>query len=106
MLTNTPSRAKLPFLIAAMLLVAVIALIGSGLAGTAQAQASNDSIPSLTLDSHQPGQLVITWQAPASAPTDYRVSWANADLNWLSWKDANEPQEERTNGRRTSTPPT
>ena len=90
--TNTASRAKLPIMIAAWLLVAVIALIGSGLTGTAQAQASNDSIPSLTLDSHQPGQLVITWQAPASAPTDYRVSWANADLNWLSWKDANEPQ--------------
>ena len=90
--TNTASRAKLPIMIAAWLLVAVIALIGSGLDGTAQAQASNDSIPSLTLDSQQPGQLVITWQAPASPPTDYRVSWANADLNWLSWKDANEPQ--------------
>ena len=92
MLTNTPSRAKLPFLIAAMLLVAVIALIGSGLTGNAHAQAGSDVIPSINLDSHQPGQLVITWQAPASAPTDYRVSWANADLNWLSWKDANEPQ--------------
>ena len=90
--TNTVSPAKLPIMIAAWLLVAVIALIGSGLAGNAHAQASNDSIPSLTLDSHQPGQLVITWQAPASPPTDYRVSWANADLNWLSWKDANEPQ--------------
>ena len=54
--TNTARRAKLPIMIAAWLLVAVIALIGSGLAGTAQAQASNDSIPSL--------RRVVTWQAP------------------------------------------
>ena len=92
MITHTPSRAKSTFLITAWLLVAVIALVGSGLAGTAQAQVSNDSIPSLTLDSNQTGQLVITWQPPQQSPTDYRIRWTNTNLNWLSWKDTNEPQ--------------
>ena len=92
MLTNTPSRAKLPFLIAAMLLVAVIALIGSGLTGNAHAQAGSDVIPSITLDSNQPGQLVITWATPEQAPTDYRVRWAHTSLGFLSYKDSNEAQ--------------
>ena len=42
-------RARLPILIAALLLVASMTFIGSGMAGSAQAQAGNNSIPSLTL---------------------------------------------------------
>ena len=90
--TNTASRAKLPILITAWVLVAIIALIGSGLAGTAHAQAESGAIPSLTLDSNEPGQLVINWQAPDPAPTDYRLSWANSSLEFLSYKDSNEAQ--------------
>ena len=74
--------AKLPIMIAAWLLVAVIALIGSGLTGNAHAQAGSDVIPSITLDSNQPGQLVITWETPEQAPTDYRVRWANTSLGF------------------------
>ena len=90
--TNTVSPAKLPIMIAAWLLVAVIALIGSGLAGKAHAQAGSDVIPSITLDSNQPGQLVITWATPEQAPTDYRVRWAHTSLGFLSYKDSNEAQ--------------
>ena len=90
--TNTPSRAKLPIMIAAWLLVAVIALVGSGLAGNAQAQAGSDVIPSITLDSNQPGQLVITWATPEQAPTDYRIRWANTNLGFPSYSAANEPE--------------
>ena len=82
-------RARLPILIAALLL---LAFIGSGMVGSAQAQAGNDSIPSITLDSHQPGQLTITWEAPEQAPTDYRIRWANTDLDWLSWTGDNEAE--------------
>ena len=94
MTLHRSNKPALWLLAAALTILAVTILATSAMTAPApaHAQASNDSIPSLTLDSHQPGQLVITWQAPASAPTDYRVSWANADLNWLSWKDANEPQ--------------
>ena len=73
MLTHTPSRAKLPFLIAAWMLVAIIALIGSGLTGTTQAQGTSGVIPSINLDSNEAGQLIITWATPEQAPTDYRI---------------------------------
>ena len=90
--TNTASRAKLPIMIAAWLLVAVIALIGSGLTGNAHAQAGNDSIPSLTLDSNEPGQLVINWQTPEQAPTDYRIRWANSSIGFPSYNSPNEAE--------------
>ena len=90
--TNTVSPAKLPIMIAAWLLVAVIALIGSGLAGNAHAQAGSDVIPSITLDSNEPGQLIINWQAPDPAPTDYRIRWANTDQGWPSWSGTNEAE--------------
>ena len=79
-------------MIAAWLLVAVIALIGSGLTGNAHAQAGSDVIPSITLDSNQPGQLVITWATPDPAPTDYRIRWANTNLGFPSYSAANEPE--------------
>ena len=70
MFTHTPGRAKSTFLITAWILAAIIALIGSGLdRNRPRSGSSNDSIPSITLDSQQPGQLVVNWQAPAS-PAD------------------------------------
>ena len=79
-------------MIAAWLLIAVIALIGSGLAGTAQAQAERGAIPSITLESNEPGKLVITWATPDPTPTDYRLSWAHSSLGFLSYKNPNEAQ--------------
>ena len=83
---------RLSILIAALLLVAGLVLSVSGLAGTAQGQAESGAIPSLTLDSNEPGQLVITWQAPDPAPTDYRIIWAHTSLEFLSYKDSNEAE--------------
>ena len=90
--TNTPSRAKLPFLITAWLLVAVIALIGSGLTGTTQAQGTSGVIPSINLDSNEAGQLIITWATPEQEPTDYRLMWANTNLGFPSYKNPNEAE--------------
>ena len=90
--TNTASRAKLPVLIAAWVLVAIIALIGSGLAGNAHAQAQHGAIPSLTLHSTEPGQLIITWETPEQAPTDYRISWANSSMGFPSYNSPNEAE--------------
>ena len=92
MLTHTPSRAKLPFLIAAWMLVAIIALIGSGLTGTTQAQGTSGVIPSINLDSNEAGQLIITWATPEQAPTDYRIIWANTNLGFPSYKNPNEAE--------------
>ena len=54
--------------------------------------AADGAIPSLNLASSEPGQLVITWETPEPAPTDYRLIWAQASLGFLSYKDANESQ--------------
>ena len=85
-------RARLPILIAAWLLIAATALIGSGLPETAHAQAIRGAIPSPTLASNVPGQFVITWATPDPTPTDYRIRWANTDLGFPSYSAANEPE--------------
>ena len=82
----------LSVLIAALLLVAGMVLSGSGLAAPADAQAEAGAIPSLTLDSNEPGQLVITWATPDPAPTDYRIRWANASMGFPSYNAPNEPE--------------
>ena len=100
MLTNAAARrdpsaggwVRLSILIAALLLVAAMVLSVSGLAGTAQGQAGSGAIPSVALVSNEPGQLVITWQAPDPAPTDYRIIWTHTSLDYLSYKDSNEAE--------------
>ena len=86
------SSSRLPILIAALMLVISMAFIGSGMAGSAQAQGASNAIPSINLDSNEPGQLTITWQAPERAPTDYRLMWANTNLGFPSYKNPNEAE--------------
>ena len=89
----TASRTRLPILMAAWLfIIAATITMSSGLPGTAQAQAERGAIPSLNLASGEPGQLVITWETPDPAPTDYRIRWANTDLGWPSWSGTNETE--------------
>ena len=90
---RTPSRTRLPILIAAWLfIIAATITMSSGLPGTAQAQAERGAIPALNLASSEPGQLVISWETPAPEPTDYRIRWANTDLGWPSWSGTNETE--------------
>ena len=89
---SSDSRARLPILIAVLMLLASMVFMGSALTGTAQAQDEHGAIPSMALASGEPGQLVITWEAPSPAPTDYRIRWANTDLGWLSWSGTNETE--------------
>ena len=89
----TASRTRLPILIAAWLfIIAATITMSSGLPGAVQAEAERGAIPSLTLHSTEPGQLVITWETPDPAPTDYRLRWANTDLGWPSWSGTNETE--------------
>ena len=76
----------------AAMVVAVALLIAYSPAVPTMAQAEPNAIPSITLNSSQPGQLVITWQPPQQAPTDYRIRWTSTNRNWLSWKDDDEAQ--------------
>ena len=89
---SSDSRARLPILIAVLMLLASMVFMGSALTGTAQAQDEHGAIPSMALASGEPGQLVITWETPSPAPTDYRIRWANTDLGWLSWSGTNETE--------------
>ena len=57
---------------------------------TAPAGAAAGTVPEVRLASDAAGELTISWDAPASAPSDYRVMWAEASLDYLSWKADNE----------------
>ena len=46
----------------------------------------------LTLSSGGVGSLTIQWDTPSSTPSDYRVMWARADLDYPSWNADNEAQ--------------
>ena len=95
MTTQHPSasRARLPILIAAWLfIIAATVIITSGLPGAVQAETERGAIPSLTLESSKPGQMVIIWETPEPTPTDYRVRWPPTNAKFLSYKDDNEAE--------------
>ena len=94
MTLHRSNKPALWLLAAALTILAVTILATSAMTAPApaHAQAGNDSIPSLTLDSNEPGQLVINWQTPEKAPTDYRIRWANSNLGFPSYSAANEPE--------------
>ena len=58
---------------AAMLLVTAALLIF--LQSPSEAQGNDKATSNLVLSSPNPGELVITWDAPGNAPDDYRVTW-------------------------------
>ena len=39
----------------------------------------------VTLASDAPGTLTVSWETPSPAPTDYRLRWAPAESDYLSW---------------------
>ena len=54
------------------------------------AQEEPGAMPGLTLTSENPGELVISWNGPEPAPSDYRISWAPTSKGHISWQDDNE----------------
>ena len=71
-------------LILATLLLAA-AIFGGLVIAVAQAQDADGAITGLTLSSDAPGTLVVSWDMPSSAPTDYRVDWAKAGESYQSY---------------------
>ena len=69
----------------ALLLLAVVWFSPVGVSGQASGKISN-----LQVSSDTPGDLTISWDTPAPAPSEYRVRWAVEGLGWLSYKKANE----------------
>ena len=41
----------------------------------------------IILNSTLPGVIDAAWDAPSEAPADYRLSWAKADAQFLTWTD-------------------
>ena len=75
----------LPILTLAVMLLAVATFLGV-FAG-ARAQQADGAISGLTLTSDAPGTLHVSWDAPGTVPTDYRVNWARSDETFPSWTD-------------------
>ena len=72
----------------AALLLAVPFLFHAG----ATVHAADNEITGVTLSSPEPGELVITWDAPSDAPDDYRVTWKKSGGKWPSYKNENTAQ--------------
>ena len=72
------------FILSALLLAA--ATFGGVFFGVAQAQDANGAITGLALSSDSPGTLVVSWDTPSPAPTDYRVDWAKSGESYQSYK--------------------
>ena len=82
-----PGRVRITLAALAALAVMAALLLG-GL--VALAQGDRGAVPNLRLSSAGPGELTISWDAPDPAPSDYRVTWAEQSLDFLSYKNSNE----------------
>ena len=54
------------------------------------AQSQDGTIDTFTLSSTTDGEIVLSWETPSPAPSDYRVSYAPNGEDYLSWRDDNE----------------
>ena len=75
--------------ITALALLLITAALLVFLQSPAAAQGNDRATSNLALSSSNPGELVITWDAPGDAPDDYRVTWKKSDGKWHSYKHAN-----------------
>ena len=74
---------------AAVLLLLAAAALLVFLQSPAEAQGNDRATSNLAVSSPNPGELVITWDAPGNPPDDYRVTWKKSDGKWASYKNAN-----------------
>ena len=66
-------------------LLITAATLGGVFFGVAQAQDANGAITGLALTSDTPGELVVSWDMPSPAPSDYRVDWAESSESYQSY---------------------
>ena len=69
-------------------LLAVVLLAAAVSTQPAASQDPDKAVGSVELSSTTPGELVVAWDEPDSAPDDYRVMWAESTGSWPSWKDS------------------
>ncbi|WP_419862427.1 fibronectin type III domain-containing protein [Candidatus Poriferisodalis sp.] len=51
---------------------------------------AENEIGAVVVSSDAAGELTVSWEAPVLVPFEYRVSWAREDLEFLSFRFANE----------------
>ena len=84
MLKRNQVKLALTVLGAWLILAAAMAVLPflSSLPGSETVQENTPAIEGLRVRSIQPGELEISWDAPADTPLDYRLSWARAGQNF------------------------
>ena len=85
-LMHNPGRSAMLAIMMMAALVLVLALSSAHL----MAEEEQGAIPGLTLTSENPGELVISWNDPEPAPSDYRISWAPTSGAHIGWQEDNE----------------
>ena len=81
MTASTRSKAALA-LAAGLLLASVLSVPAAG--------STSREVQNLSLTSDNPGELTISWDQPNPAAETYRIRWARADLEFLSYRFADE----------------
>ncbi|MCY3989947.1 MAG: fibronectin type III domain-containing protein [Caldilineaceae bacterium] len=89
MLKRNQVKLALTILGAWLILAAAMAVLPqlSSLPGSEPVHDYSRPIEGLRVRSIQPGELEITWDAPAGAPLDYRLSWARVGQNFPAQHD-------------------
>ena len=76
----------------ALVLVAVLILFSTVVLNSfrlpANAQEDTRAIVTISVESTQPGELIVSWEPPAETPHDYRISWAKVGEEFLTWTDS------------------
>ncbi len=73
-----------------LLTAALIAGLAGLRGGLVEADAVDGEVSSVVLSSDAAGSLTIRWDAPTLSPSDYRLMWAPADQDYLSYRFENE----------------
>ena len=56
-------------------------------AATSTAAVGSRGIGAVRVESIQPGQLAVSWDAPTETPNDYRVAWAHVGDEFPTWRN-------------------
>ena len=86
-ITRKITRKLTSIIALSVMVAALLAVVAVTQSSTANAQAASKTISNLQLNHNDDGDLLINWDAPESAPRDYRVMWAKSSENYKTWTD-------------------
>ena len=86
-ITRKITRKLTSIIALSVMVAALLAVVAVTQSSTANAQVVGRAISNLQLNHNDDGDLLISWDAPESAPRDYRVMWAKSSDNYKTWTD-------------------